>query len=295
MKKISVFIIISVLISLAIFGYLYFTPKFKNFLNSESFLASTINTYISYKKGEDDGFTFAVLSDSEREDTNLSPTFQGMIKNANKSGAEFLIHMGDFTHQGKETEYQEVKNYLDQNLKIPYYLAPGNHDILQDKDDKKTFQKYFGKLYYSFDFKNAHFIILDNSNNKVGFNDDQISWLKDDLEENKNKQIFIFMHRPINVPYVEKIDVSDGATKKAKESYNKFIDLIKNYEISKIFAGHVHIYFTYTLEGVPVLITGGGGSEPNLPFWDTASSFEHYILVKVRKNSDTAKVIELKK
>lgn len=294
MKKIKIFLIIAVIISFTVFDFLYFTPKFKNFLNSGSFLAQTLNTYLSYRKGEDDGISFIVVSDSENEDDNLSPAFLKIIRDANKSKARFLIHMGDFTSRGKENEYQKFKNYLDQNLKIPYYVVPGNHDILQDKETKEIFQKYFRKLYYSFDFENAHFIALDNSNNKWGFSDDQISWLKDDLEKNRDKQIFIFMHRPINVPFTEKIDVLDGASKAAAESYDKFVDLIKNYPISEIFAGHVHVYFTYKLGSIPVIITGGGGSKPNLAFWDNINNFTHYILVKVRKNSYTTKVVEIK-
>jgi 3',5'-cyclic AMP phosphodiesterase CpdA len=294
MKKIIIFIVIAIITSLAIFGFLYFTPKFKNFLNSESFLAQVITAYLSYRKGQEDGISFIVVSDSENENGIISPVIQKIIFDANESGARFLIHLGDFTSYGKEIEYQEFKNYLDQNLKIPYFIVPGNHDILQDKETKETFQKYFGKLYYSFDLENAHFIVLDNSNNREGFSKDQITWLKEDLEKNRNKQIFIFMHRPINVPFVEKIDISDGATKKAKESYNDFTNLIKNYHISEIFTGHVHIYFTYKLEGIPVTITGGGGSKPNLSFWDSTASFSHYLQVKVRKKSHTVKVVEVK-
>lgn len=289
-------IIVILILSISLFlGHFYFTPKIKNFLNSKSLLASFLNTYISYRKGEDESFSFIVVSDSENEGENLSPVFKKIIREANESEARFLIHLGDFVSCGKELEYQEFKNYLDQNLKIPYYLVPGNHDILQDKETKSIFQKYFGKLYYSFNFENAHFIVLDNSNNKQGFSEEQIAWLDRDLKENySQKQIFIFMHRPIDVPFVEKVDISDGATNKAKESYKKFSNLIKNYPVSEIFAGHVHVYFTYKLQNIPVTITGGGGSKPNLAFWDTTSSFFHYLLVKVRKNSHTVKVIEIK-
>ena len=101
------------------------------------------------------------------------------------------------------------------------------------------------------------------------------------------------MHRPIDIPYANKIDVSDGATKAAKESYANFRELLKKYKVTEIFAGHIHIYFSYRLENVPVIITGGAGSEPNLPFWESVGSFNHYIMAKVRTDSYTTKIIEI--
>lgn len=295
MKKRTIAIItIIIIIALAIIaGYLYFNTKLKEFLSSDNSAASVANTYISYKNGEEDGFSFAVLSDSEGKEGTISQIYRKMIKNIATSEAEFLVHLGDFTGRGLDSEYQEFIKFMGENLEIPYYVAPGNHDILQDKETKDNFKKYFKNLYYSFDYENAHFIILDNSNNKYGFDNNQLAWLENDLKENQDKQIFIFMHRPIDIPYAEKIDISDGASKTAGESYVKFRELIRNYKVAEIFAGHIHIYFSYRLDDVPVIITGGAGSEPNLPFWESMNSFTHYIMAKVRTDSHTTKIVEI--
>lgn len=293
MKKRNILIILILIIIIASItaGYFYFSTKLSEFLSSDHSAASIANTYISYKNNEDDSFSFAVLSDSESQQGTISPTYQNMIANINQSEAKFLLHLGDFTNKGLDTEYQEFTQFMDENLNIPYYTAPGNHDILQNKEN---YQKYFEKLYYSFDYENSHFIILDNSDNKYGFDDTQMLWLENDLKENQDKQIFIGMHRPIDIPYAESIDISDGATKTAKESYANFRKLLQDYKVTEIFAGHVHIYFSYRLENVPVIITGGAGSEPNLPFWESMSSFTHYIMAKVRTDgSHTTKIVEI--
>jgi 3',5'-cyclic AMP phosphodiesterase CpdA len=286
-------VVILFLIILTTIGYFLFSKKLKEFLNSENSIAEVANTYISYKKGEEDGFSFAVLSDSESGEGTTSQIYKNIISSINESEAKFLIHIGDFTGRGLDLEYQEFTEFMHNNSKIPYYVAPGNHDILQDKETKTNFKKYFENLYYSFDYSNAHFIILDNSNNKYGFDTDQITWLENDLKENQEKQIFVFMHRPIDIPYANKIDVSDGATKAAKESYTNFRELLKKYKVTEIFAGHIHIYISYRLENVPVIITGGAGSEPNLPFWENVGSFNHYIMAKVRSDSYTTKIVEI--
>jgi len=296
MKKRNIILIILIplfIITGIIASYVYFNTKIRDFLRSNNSAASITNTYLSYSKGEKDGFSFAVLSDSESQEGVISAVYRNMIKGVNESEADFLVHIGDFTGKGLDSEYQEFVEYMSDNLDIQYYVAPGNHDILQDKETKATFKKYFKNLYYSFDYQGAHFIILDNSNNKYGFDNTQLVWLANDLENSQEKQIFIFMHRPIDIPYANKIDISDGATKAAKESYANFRELLKKYKVTEIFAGHIHIYFSYRLEDVPVIITGGAGSDPNLPFWESMNSFTHYIMAKVRPDSHTTKIVEV--
>lgn len=296
MKKRNIILIILIplfIVAGIIVSFLYFNTKVSDFLSSNNSAASITNTYLSYSKGKKDGFSFAILSDSESQAGVISPVYENIIKNINKSEADFLIHIGDFTSKGLDSEYQEFTDFMKNNLDIPYYTTPGNHDILQDKETKDTFKKYFTNLYYSFDHENAHFIVLDNSNNKYGFNNDQLAWLNNDLENNQDKQTFIFMHRPIDIPYAEKTDISDGASNQAKESYTSFKELLKKYEVTEIFAGHIHMYFSYRLENVPIIITGGAGSEPNLPFWESMNNFNHYIMAKVRSDSHTTKIVEI--
>ncbi|NQU99150.1 MAG: metallophosphoesterase, partial [Parcubacteria group bacterium] len=247
MKKRNLILIIFIplfIIAGIIASFLYFNTKVRDFLSSNNSAASVADTYLSYSKGEKDGFSFAVLSDSESQAGVISPVYENMIENINESEADFLVHIGDFTGKGLESEYQKFVEYMSNNLDIQYYVAPGNHDILQDKETKDIFKKYFNNLYYSFDHKDAHFIVLDNSNNKYGLNNDQLAWLDDDLANNQEKQIFIFMHRPIDIPYADKTDISDGASKVAKASYANFRELLKKYKVTEIFAGHIHIYFS---------------------------------------------------
>lgn len=296
MKKRNIILIILIPLFVTasiIASYVYFNTKIRDFLESNNSAVSITNNFLSNNKDRQDNFSFAVLSDSETQKETISPIYRNIIKNINDSDADFLMHVGDFTNRGLDSEYQEFTEFMDDNLDIPYYVAPGNHDILQDKEAKDTFKKYFNDLYYSFDHQNAHFIVLDNSNNMYGFDNDQLAWLKNDLENSQNKQIFIFMHRPIDIPYADKTDISDGTTSKARASYASFRELLNKYEVAEIFAGHIHIYFSYRLEDVPVIITGGAGSEPNLPFWESMDSYTHYIMAKVRSDSHTTKIVEV--
>ena len=165
MKKRNIIILILIplfIITGIIASYIYFNTKIRDFLSSNNSAASITNTYLSYSKGEKDGFSFAILSDSESQEGVISPVYRSMIKSVNESEADFLVHVGDFTGRGLDSEYQEFVEYMSNNLDIQYYVAPGNHDILQDKETKDTFKKYFENLYYSFDYQGAHFIILDN-------------------------------------------------------------------------------------------------------------------------------------
>ncbi|MEM7019313.1 MAG: calcineurin-like phosphoesterase family protein [Pseudomonadota bacterium] len=110
---------------------------------------------------------------------------------------------------------------LTAQLGIPWHNVPGNHELnFKSPDDKfslETFKRYFGPSYYSFDYAQTHFVILDNvyyfgnDNAKEspdprgrgkykGFLDaDQLQWLEQDLKYVSEDKLIVFaMHVPLN-------------------------------------------------------------------------------------------------
>jgi len=73
--------------------------------------------------------------------------------------------------------FQDIASRL--KVKTVHYLA-GEHDA--SLDEGEAFQKFFGKLHYTFDHKGVHFIVLDNvSDPSAIVGDKQLAWLKTDL------------------------------------------------------------------------------------------------------------------
>jgi len=78
---------------------------------------------------------------------------------------DFIIFTGDLTHttddsvvrQMRMTQFQQMAAML----KAPtVHFMPGEHDAAPDGG--LTYQKNFGALNYSFDYKGVHFVTLDN-------------------------------------------------------------------------------------------------------------------------------------
>lgn len=306
MKK--VLVILGILVLFAGIGvgayFFYFKPKMAELLAEDPLVSDIYETYQEYQ-GEDleepeEGITFLFVSDSQRSEGNINHVIKNFVKETNASGADFVVHGGDFTTRGKPAEYKEFKDFWTKNLKLPYYMVPGNHDILQDETSRKIFQDNFGKLYDSWEMilneegDQALFIYLDNSFGSEGFNETQLAWLESTLAENQDTPAYIFTHRPVLIPFQGLFSMRDEETKAAHASYEKFDQLLAKYPVEEIFCGHVHTYFVYSLpeSGTPVTISGGGGSESNLPLPE-AEDYYHYLRVNVTPEGHKTEVVEI--
>ena len=101
-------------------------------------------------------------------------------------------------------------SYIDtvSSLEIPIYRAIGNHDMTYGgrtfEYSYRTFESYFGPIYYSLNKGNAHYIVLDNcfyvnrDYQYIGYIDERtFQWLEKDLSYvPKDKLVFVVMHIP---------------------------------------------------------------------------------------------------
>jgi len=136
---------------------------------------------------------------------------------------DFIIFTGDLTHttddpgvrQMRMTQFQQMAAML----KAPtVHFMPGEHDAAPDGG--LIYQKNFGALNYSFDYKGVHFVTLDNVSDPMGkLGSAQIDWLKKDLMPlNPNQPIVVFAHRPLFMLYPQwEWDTPDGQTASKKQ------------------------------------------------------------------------------
>lgn len=158
---------------------------------------------------------------------------------------DFVIFSGDLVNRSKIKNWQNFYN-LANNLKIPYYIAFGNHDFygLSQKEVMETAKKNnpyynFNETFYSFDYKkNYHIIFLDSTIKKddtaCGFVDDnELKFLNDELSKNKNKVILIVLHHPLIPPYENKSHILLNSS--------EVLDIISKYKNPIIIlSGHFH-------------------------------------------------------
>ena len=73
----------------------------------------------------------------------------------------------------------------------------------------------------------------------------------------------------------------------------KFLKLIKG-KATYLFAGHIHNYQKFENEGVTYIISGGGGAKLNYHALTLGDYVHHFILVEIKNNKVSDKLIEIK-
>jgi Icc protein len=200
---------------------------------------------------EPDSFRFAVLGDRTGE--VQSGVYERAWKEAAAEGPAFVVSVGD-TIQGlndetADAEWQLVEKILSSWRRFPLYLAPGNHDIWSAQSEK-LFRKYSGHApHYSFDYRQAHFTVLDNSQSDQ-LSAAELTFLEEDLKQHNEQPLkFIVSHRP---SWLLNAVVGDPNF--------RLHQIAKKYNARYVIAGHIHEMLHAELEGVDYIsmVSAGG-------------------------------------
>lgn len=207
-------------------------------------------------------FTFAVLTDAHLFDIP-DHKFDAILAhgvaqvNAMNPAPDFVLYGGDLGQSGKEAELVKGKKILD-HLKMPYRIIPGEHDYYLDMG--KTWRNMFGSEHWSFDHKGVHIVGMNSilvkdfwTMKKLtpqermeymemlecsqcglwGVQEEQLSWLKKDLEPlSPNTPIIIMTHSPLWDYYPRwNFQTSDAP---------QIRDLLRKFDKVMAIHGHVH-------------------------------------------------------
>jgi hypothetical protein len=187
----------------------------------------------------------------------------------NYNNAEMIIMLGDNAYNaGTETEHNNHffniynNNIFDNHVIFP---VPGNHEYANDHtravDHNIPYYSIFtvpanaesGGLasgtehYYSYDYGNIHFIMLDSYGIDGGnhlyddtTNGQQAVWLKADLAANagKHKWTIACLHHP---PYTNGSHISD-AEHDLIAIRQKITPILERFGVDVVLAGHSHVY-----------------------------------------------------
>ncbi|MCD6569383.1 MAG: metallophosphoesterase [Deltaproteobacteria bacterium] len=185
---------------------------------------------------------------------------------------DFFISVGDQSGVWPDnTERLEEYVIACSRLGVPVYNAmgnPGHNDSDLDRVFfKNAYRSYFGPLYYSFDYGNYHFIVLDTNiiwgdhgkNLAFGLDEKQYEWFMKDLELNKEKCLLVFYHEPIDntenqLEYWFK--VMAGKKPDVWLEKEKVLALLDAYNVAATFAGHTHTNGLYEEAGT-IFVTNG--------------------------------------
>ncbi len=160
----------------------------------------------------------------------------------------FVVDTGDVTEAGRTEEYARFREGVSQT-DVPFYCAPGNHDVRWSPTGKEGFAQAFKQLYQSFDRGGVHFVILDSTmllEHWGHIDTAELKWLETDLKKLKRGvPVLLFMHHWV------------GRAPKIVDNEEELSRLIAPYNVRAIFVGHGHSDIQWKYNSIPCFMVRG--------------------------------------
>lgn len=231
-------------------------------------------------------FTFGVISDCRSGDRIYAKIVEALAKR----NPDFVVFVGDILPTMLSEKQWDNFQKLSAPLDVPFYLAPGNHDI-EDEASARFWRDHVElpgrETYYSFTAGRSLFVVL-NSNEPGQLErvtGEQLAWLQRTLDPEKYEHQFVFVHHPL---FMWKGAFHEG---EALDRHPGDRDILHRLFVEKkvdiVFSGHEHTYRRQNVDGVRYVITGGAGS----PLYKH-HGFNHFELVTVAGPTIRVKVID---
>ena len=182
----------------------------------------------------------------------------------------FLVNTGDIVKSGQAAEFETYRKWI-ADFDIPILHIPGNHDIYHDRTN---YRKFVGDCNWSFDYGPLRLVGLDNGDGR--FNDEALEFAREKLT--KEKVCLVAFHKPPAVGYW-RIHAMTRDSRGGRGG--EVMKLIKDAACPMVFLGHIHLYDTMDIDGIPYVISGGGGA----PLYDNygfGKADYGFVLVQVR-------------
>jgi len=205
---------------------------------------------------------FAVLGDTRPDIFGLTKHPQ-LLELIRPLEPDFVLNVGDIVMGPTRNDhwdrfFSEIHGIA---KNIPYMISMGNHEHHEwggEADAGKTYLKYMNypgvEEYYAFNYSNICFISM-NIESGSSITSTQLAWLNNVLiAANSSPEInwiIVYFHVP---PY-STVGLHSGVINMVVQPY--FIP----YKVDLVFAGHHHHYERLIVDGIPYVITGGGGAE----------------------------------
>jgi hypothetical protein len=224
---------------------------------------------------------------------SMLKTIAEMKKAKDGPQVRFVLQSGDAVVDGKNPKqwnesFVSLVNRITTEAGIPYYLAPGNHDVTAANDigsasrhkglsnylaavnhltpDDENFRRLAGYPVFAFGFGNSFFLALDSN---LAGDMRQYAWVSgqlENLDHDRYQNIFAFFHHPVFSSGGHGGSKIEGPTRDLRKMY---MPLFRKHHVRALLTGHEHL-FEHWVERytgsdgrkyrIDELVTGGGGA-----------------------------------
>ena len=195
------------------------------------FIAMIALSLVSCGDVETKPITFAFLADTHIGTAIGANDLRNSVRDINEQkDIDFVILAGDATEYDLAGELDTVKKIMSE-LKVPYHVIPGNHELKWSSSGGEKFKKLFGDDKFNVAYGGYRFIGVNQGplmRMGEGFiAREDINWIRKALKNMKNKRqpVFFVTHYPVNHTVTNAYE---------------YLELIKHYNAQAILHGHGH-------------------------------------------------------
>lgn len=182
-----------------------------------------------------------------------------------KQAPQFLVHTGDLVYpRGAAADYDAkfFRVYAPLLARAPFFGVLGNHDVMTQRG--KPFLDAFllprngppqagPERNYSFDWGDAHFVMLDSTFGEFTLKKFIAPWLEEDLRRSRALWKFVVFHHP---PFTSGIHGDDLRIQRL------LVPVLERSGVDVVFNGHDHLYERFAPRGGVTYIVSGAGGAP---------------------------------
>jgi len=182
-----------------------------------------------------------IAHDTPQRTTDL----EACVSAVNTESPELVIHTGDIVHNGREDEYRDAKEHLDQ-LQAPYLVLAGNkdkrsliNDVFKQKLHNELCQNHCRDfIQYRVKTHTANLLVLDTIREETSKGElcrQRLGHLHEMLQD--KQPTYIFMHHS---PFVVE-EIPDPKQFHHWEHVEAFESIVvRHTQVKAIYCGHVH-------------------------------------------------------
>ena len=198
-----------------------------------------------------------VIGDSGTANSNARAVRDAFKTWSASQPADFMLMLGDNAYNdGTDVEYQNAvfDTYPELLRQLPVWPTLGNHDGHSADSGTQTGPYYeifdlpklaeaggqssFTEAYYSFDYGNIHFVVLDSYDSDRSTGGNMLQWLESDLALNDKPWLIGVWHHP---PYTKGSHNSDTEGGLIDMRQNA-LPILEAWGVDLVMTGHSHTY-----------------------------------------------------
>ncbi|NOX67298.1 MAG: hypothetical protein GXO85_16245 [Chlorobi bacterium] len=201
---------------------------------------------VSCTKEKQEPFSFVQLCDTQLGFGGYEHDVKSLkiaVKQINALNPDFVVICGDLVNNKNDSSYADFKEIIE-DLKMPVYNAPGNHDVGNIPTDTSLsyYRKTIGKDYYEFQHNGYSFIVVNTQLWKINLKNESEkfnNWFEETLKDKKDKgySVFIIGHYPL---YVDSLEEDESYHNLPLTKRKEILTLFKQNDVVAYLTGHTH-------------------------------------------------------